>query len=47
MLSVDLLAVHSLAMNISDKCDFLEVSKTCYRLNRSTFLLSANPLAMF
>jgi kynurenine formamidase len=41
---VHVLALHSLGMNIFDNCDFLEVGRTCKKLKRYTFLLTANPL---
>jgi len=41
---VHILALHALGMNIFDCCDFIEVSKTCKKLKRYEFLLTANPL---
>ena len=41
---VHLLALHSLGMNIFDNCDLSELSKTCNKLKRFGFLLTASPL---
>ena len=42
--AVHLLALHSLGMNIFDNCDLSELSKTCNKLKRFGFLLTASPL---